>query len=262
MSADRPRLWHLPTSHFSEKVRWALEHKRIAHTRRVPLLAPHIAVARVLTRGGVGTFPVLELPGRGAVGDSTAIIAALEDAYPQGPLYPPDPVARERALALEEWFDAELGEAVRTLALHEAVRDPQVLHEVAANHRPPLYTSGLWERQFAFFLRRRYGLERPGAADAARAAVTRALDRLEAEIGPSGYLVGDALTVADVAAASHFYWLVQPPEGPGIVSRLPAPLQDFMAGFAGRDGLRWVRETYARDRRAGRDTRMRLPQLV
>jgi hypothetical protein len=32
---DTPLLWHIPLSHFSEKVRWALDHKRIAHNRRV-----------------------------------------------------------------------------------------------------------------------------------------------------------------------------------------------------------------------------------
>ncbi len=55
------RLWQLPTSHYSEKVRWALEHKRIAHTRRTPLAVPHFMVARALTRGAVTTFPVIEL---------------------------------------------------------------------------------------------------------------------------------------------------------------------------------------------------------
>jgi glutathione S-transferase len=32
---DTPLLWHIPLSHFSEKVRWALDHKRIAHNRQV-----------------------------------------------------------------------------------------------------------------------------------------------------------------------------------------------------------------------------------
>ena len=28
---DTPLLWHIPLSHYSEKVRWALDHKGIAH---------------------------------------------------------------------------------------------------------------------------------------------------------------------------------------------------------------------------------------
>src|SRR3712207_2859225 len=95
------RLWHLPTSHYSEKVRWTVEYKRIAPERRLPLAVPHFVVARVLTRGAVRAFPVVELPS-GVIGDSTAIIAALEQLYPEPPLYPADPGERARALEVED----------------------------------------------------------------------------------------------------------------------------------------------------------------
>ena len=32
---DTPLLWHIPLSHYSEKLRWALDYKCIAHRRRV-----------------------------------------------------------------------------------------------------------------------------------------------------------------------------------------------------------------------------------
>jgi glutathione S-transferase len=40
---DAPLLWHIPLSHYSEKVRWALDYKGIAHRRRV--LGPDLARA-------------------------------------------------------------------------------------------------------------------------------------------------------------------------------------------------------------------------
>lgn len=250
MRTDRPRLWHLPSSHFSEKVRWALDHKRVPHTRRTPLMVPHIAVARVLTRGAIDTFPVLQLAG-GAVGDSTAIIARLERDVPEPALYPSDPVERARALELEEWLDEHLGADVRLLALHEVAHDPPALAQLSARHLPAHMAPfpDAWARTFGGFIRRRYGLDAPGAADAARAGVGRAFDRLEQALGGGRYLVGDAFTVADLTAASHFYWLLQPPEGPRIVDRLPASLADFMSRFAERDGYRWVLDTYRRHRR-------------
>ena len=67
-----------------------------------------MAVALWLTRGRSPTLPVMELDGR-TVGDSTAIIAALEERQPDPPLYPSDPVERARALALEDWFDEQPG---------------------------------------------------------------------------------------------------------------------------------------------------------
>ena len=60
----KPVLWHIPVSHYSEKVRWALTHKGVEHERSAPLPGPHMAVALWLTRGGDKTFPVLHLDGR------------------------------------------------------------------------------------------------------------------------------------------------------------------------------------------------------
>jgi glutathione S-transferase len=32
---DTPLPWHIPLSHYSKKVRWALDYKGIAHRRRI-----------------------------------------------------------------------------------------------------------------------------------------------------------------------------------------------------------------------------------
>jgi len=37
---DTPLLWHIPVSHFNEKVRWTLDYKRIAHRRCIPATQP------------------------------------------------------------------------------------------------------------------------------------------------------------------------------------------------------------------------------
>ena len=92
-TASRPTLWQIDISHYSEKVRWALEYKGVDHIRRTPLPGTHIPIALVLTRGAQPTVPVLTIDGR-AIGDSTAIIAALEELYPEPPLYPEDPAER------------------------------------------------------------------------------------------------------------------------------------------------------------------------
>src|SRR5512134_2508189 len=101
---DTPLLWHIPLSHFSEKVRWALDYKQIAHRRQV--LGPDYLI-RAWRATGRGTLPILFLGGR-AIGDSTHIIAALEHQHPEPPLYPAEPAARRRALDLEDHFDEHL----------------------------------------------------------------------------------------------------------------------------------------------------------
>ena len=95
---DTPVLWHIPFSHYSEKARWALDYKGIAHRRRV--LGSDYLI-KVWRATGQGKLPVLWLDGR-AIADSTRIIAALEEHYPEPPLYPRESAARQRALALED----------------------------------------------------------------------------------------------------------------------------------------------------------------
>src|SRR5262245_7940198 len=106
---ETPLLWHIPLSHYSEKARWALDYKGIAHRRRV--LGPNYLV-RAWRATGQGKLPILWLDGR-AIADSTRIIAALEERYPEPPLYPSDAAARQRALVLEDNLDETLSPALR-----------------------------------------------------------------------------------------------------------------------------------------------------
>ena len=96
---SEPILWHIGVSHYSEKVRWALDYKGFEHERRAPMPSAHMVVALWLTRGRVKTFPVMRI-GDETIGDSSAIIGALEKHFPEPELYPEDPVERRRALDL------------------------------------------------------------------------------------------------------------------------------------------------------------------
>src|SRR5215471_20699027 len=128
-----PELWHIPLSHFSEKVRWALDWKGLAHRRRV--LGPDYLI-RAWRATGRGTLPILFLDGR-AIGDSTHIIAALEDRFREPPLYPGDAAARQRALALEDYFDEQLGPALRAAFVTPLFRhDPDLALRVLTTGMP------------------------------------------------------------------------------------------------------------------------------
>ena len=251
----KPVLWHIPVSHYNEKARWALAHKGIEHERRAPMPSAHMAVSIWLTRGASYTFPVLELEGR-SIGDSTAIIAALEDYQPEPALYPADPGQRRAALELEDYFDEQLGPHIRLLAWHEILADPDgpglapvtdgVLPDSIASLGP--VKAGM-EGFGRFFLKRRYRVDDPVKVKRAREQVVAAMDRLEAELGDGEYLVGDRFTVADLTAASLFYPLVRPPEGPQVIEGgLPAGLERFAAPLRDRRGYAYVEEMFARHR--------------
>jgi glutathione S-transferase len=252
MSDDsRPILWHIAVSHFSEKARWALDYKEVPHSRRaVAVPGLHIPASIWMTRGASQTYPVLEIDGR-RIGDSTEIIAALEERFPEPPLYPTDPEQRRRALELEDFFDEELGPHVRLLAFHELGRDRERFEAVIERTTPgPLTRIGGGAVAYArTYTGLRFGVRDEEAAEVARVKIVAALDRLESELGSGDYLVGDSFSVADLTAASLFYPLVGPDEGPLPGDEpLPAGLESFCEPLRERPGYTWVEETFRRHR--------------
>jgi glutathione S-transferase len=243
-----PVLWQLEISHYNEKVRWALDHKRISHVRRSLLPGLHTFKARRLT-GDVDTTPVLTLGDR-SIGDSSRIIAVLEQRWPQPPLYPEEPTQRQRALELEEFFDEELGPHIRRAVYQELLSYPELV--------VPLFTHGqrlpgrmLVRGTFPLLrilMRRAFDIN-AAAAEESRQRTVDAMDRLEREIGASGYLVGDCFTVADLTAAALFYPVVQPPEFPyPSVIDPPGPAREYLETLSQRPGGKWVAEMYRRHR--------------
>lgn len=266
MSNTSPTLWHIGISHYSEKARWALAYKDVEHERRSPLPGMHMAVALWLTRGANKTFPVLRLDGRN-IGDSTAIIAALEQRYPDPPLYPADPEQRRRALELEEFFDEELGPHIRLLVFHELINEPEIFAQIASETVPtplpmPKSFTGAYGRIYTSL---RFGAKSDAAAKSAKANVVAAMDRLGAELeaADGDYLVGDHFTVADLTAAALFYPLVGPEEGPLPPNQLTPPaFERFREGMSHRPGYAWVEEMYRRHRQPAGASSLRASALT
>lgn len=253
MSDNRlPILWQIDVSHYSEKARWALAWKGVEYRRHSPPPGAHMIVALWLTRGAGYTFPILSVDGQ-RIADSTAIIAALEELYPEPRLYPIDPTERLRALALEDYFDEKLGPAIRLFAWHEFGKDRERFEALMKSTAPGALAklpAGLTAAYARAFTALRFRAGDAEKAEQARAKILAALDRLETELGDGEYLVGEQFSVADLTAASLFYPLAQPEEGP-----MPAD-QDAAAGFEAfrqplleRPGIQWVLEMFRRHRK-------------
>ncbi len=243
-----PLLWHFPISHYNEKIRFALDYKRVPHHRQALSVS---YLPRAWWATGAGHLPVLHLDG-GAVGDSTAIVAALEKRWPDPPLYPSDPELRSEALALEDWFDEEIGHPVRTLLV-----GPLMTKGGAARTAEVMMTgmSDGVKRAFRlmFPLFSRFYFLRHGIDDDSRGRapdiVKSGLDRVAKQKRPSGYLVGDVFSVADLTAATLLAPMARPK---GTVwagqSDLPDAVERFLEEIAGHEGIAWVHEMYRRHR--------------
>jgi glutathione S-transferase len=244
--SELPTLWHFRISHFNEKVRWGLDWKRLPHRRRAVLPGPHIPV--IWWHTGQKQVPVLRLDGTTIV-DSTRILAALEIHAPEPPLYPSAPAARTRALALEEYFDEELGPHIRRAFFHEVLQDAPVALATLTVDEPWL-TRRLYGLAFPLVrtvMRADMGIDAARSAES-RACVEAALDRVAAELQPSGYLVGDRFSVADRTAAALLAPLVRAPEFPYALPPLVPALAAWRARLATHPAFEWAEAMYHRHR--------------
>jgi glutathione S-transferase len=240
-----PALWHLKVSHYNEKARWALDYKNVPHVRRAAVAGRHRKIAKELTGGN--TLPVLILDGE-AIGDSTRIIEALERRFPEPPLYPGDPDQRRRALELEDFFDEGLGAYVRLLVIHHMLPDGDLF---LGAFLPDLRGFRRLAARAAFpRLRPRLAASfeiDDGTVARAYEKLAAAGERFQAELQPSGFLVGNTFTVADLTLAALLAPAVAPEQFPYPQPQrghpLLAPLREALAGPGLLD---WTRETYRR----------------
>ena len=242
-----PVLWHFRFSHYNEKARWALDWKGIPHVRRAVAPGPH--AQQMLDLSGQRAVPVLEWDGR-AIPDSTAIIATLESARPTPALYPRDIGDRTRALALEDFFDEELGPHTRRLAWYALLPDRAFCLAI--------FTDGFGHELRAFYetgfpmieqvMRSEMRIDDAGAAES-RLTVAAVLDRIDRERNGRDYLVGDRFSVADLSAAALLAPLIVPPEFPYTFPEpRPAAFETMRAEFTSHPSCAWALDIYRRHR--------------
>jgi glutathione S-transferase len=248
-------LYQFPLSHYCEKSRWHLDHKRLAYRVRDVTPGAHRLVA--LRYGAHGTVPIL-VDGDRVLDDSTAIAHHLEEAYPDdgARLLPADRAARARVLELEAWFDDVAGPAMRAFFYTVMLKQPRgaarAFFASYGSRRVELlgYVLGpIFERGIRVMYRLRSGTE-----ETSRRAIVDAFDRVDeiTKSDPSRPLVGDGFTLADLAAASMLGPLVAP-EGTLYARMEPASVfpevADLCASLRGRPAWAWVTRVY-RDHRA------------
>lgn len=157
-------------STFTRKVRLALVEKGLDYRLEMaPMGSPKVKAMHPL-----GQIPVVEDNGV-VIPDSSVIIAYLERAYPARPLWPAGAPELARALWLEEYADTRLRQATVPFFSERVVK--------------PLFQGKAGDEV---------------AIAAAEPLLAGCCDYLEKELGQGEFLLGSALTVADVAVAAQF----------------------------------------------------------
>jgi glutathione S-transferase len=238
-------------SPYNEKVRWALDLKRVPHRRRSLLPGPHMGTVRKLT--GRTMTPVL-VDGAEAIDGSTRIIQWLERRWPEPRLIPESAAERDEALALAQRFDDDFAPRGRRAVLAALLETPGYFARVFAAGKPsPVRMAYACTVPLAApLVRKGNGIAGQGSIDDGLRAFDEALglvDELAAAGG--GYLVGGRFTLADLTAASVLAICVDPRDSP-MTRPMPraAPFAAFIERYTAHPGARWVRETYRRHRGA------------
>ena len=234
-------------SQSSEKVCWALDASGITYRER--LLTPFVH-ARWLTSAGGGLFasmPLLEEAGGDTVSDSTRILEWLEARRAPFPLIPRDPVLRAQVMAAESRFDMGAAHLLR-LVYGELLQRRELALRLFSLDANPLQRLAL---RAAFPLIERLFLLGLDTSALSKRRSQNIVERLVGELdraAASGrrFLVGDALSVADITACALFAPLACPEEHP-VYSRRDyrQQMKSVLAPWRDRPGLAWVRSMYA-----------------
>jgi glutathione S-transferase len=238
-------LYTYAVSQSSEKVRWALDATGISYTER-PL--PPFVHAQWLTSPGGGLFtsmPVLEGDGE-TIADSTRILEWLEERRAPFSLIPRDATVRAQVMEAEARFDMAAVHLLR-LVYGELLKRRELALKLFSIDASPFQRLAL---NAAFPLIRQLFLRGLDTSPAAFARSQRIVDRTIGELDRAAdagkrFLVGDALSVADITAAALLAPLACPEEHP-IYSRRDyrKQMDAVLAPWRDRPGLAWVREVY------------------
>ncbi len=202
-------LHRFPLSHFSEKVRAAMDFKGLEYELVDHAAGPdQLALYRL---SGQRKAPVLVHDGE-AITDSTAIALHLDRAFPVGAgrraLLPGEISKRRAALELTGRIDDVFGEHTPMLALDAAAHDSELFVELA---RVTLNVDGVaLKAARGISLASRVALALPSgrrALEASRSAVDALLVELGERLERTPFLLGDEPTLADVSAAAMAFYL-------------------------------------------------------
>jgi len=211
-------------SPFCDKVRRVLQYKRVAYTtHEVPLIESTLGYRRV---NPIGKVPCIEHDGN-CIGDSTDIAIYLEERFPERPLLPKNARERAQCHVLEDWADESLyfyEMRMRFGMPHNARRwvpeliknDPAAVRAVAGTIVPRVIamtarSQGVGRKPEAMMLR----------------DVERHVSSVAGWLDGSDWLVGGAITLADIAVFAQLDCIRGTEEGQRMIDAAP-PVSKWM----------------------------------
>jgi glutathione S-transferase len=200
-------LYHHGSSACAAKVRLALAEKQLDWDGHyIDILAGEQFSNEFLAINPRAVVPVLVHDGH-VIPESTVICEYIEDAFPDHAIYPADPLDKAAVRLWTKAVDEELHPACSALTYIVSHRYTILRNGVGSFEEFLEAGSGegraARERKWQWI---QQGIDAPGAADHIRLYVGY-LEKMEIALERSAWLVGETLTMADIAMAPYLFRL-------------------------------------------------------
>ncbi len=190
-------LYHWEPNGASGRVMICLKEKGIDFTGHyIDVLAFQQHASPFLALHKTGEVPVLVRDGE-AYWESSYVCEYLDEAFADNPLMPKEPLARWEVRAWQKYVDDFVASSVSDLAWaaygESALKGRDHAEIEAAVGRIPMKERrDVWQAALA-------GLSETQLS-ASRERIRKAVEKMEADLDPSGWLAGGAFSLADIAA--------------------------------------------------------------
>lgn len=225
-------------SAFCEKVRLVLAAKQLPYT--VVEVTPGVGQLELYRLSGQRQVPVL-VDGGEVIADSTAIAHYLEGKVPEPVLLPADPAVRAQVLLLEDWADTALAAGARLALVQAAAADPVLRGGLLPDATPAPLRSLVGALPTGVLSGLGQVIDHGGFTQ-----LRANLQQLCALVQQQPYLVGPALSLADLAVVAQLSLLCFPASAgaplagrgvPGLADDPQlAPLWSWRDGIAAQVG--------------------------
>jgi glutathione S-transferase len=209
-------------SPYCDKIRRVLRYKKIPFTIYEWPLAE---VPLIREKNPTGKLPMLEIDGT-LIPDSTSIALEVERRYPTPPLLPADPAQRAQVLILEDWADESLYFYEMTTRFSEQDFDANVGKLIAGAPKEMLDAIGPMLREGFKSTTTAQGIGRKSPQQLGE-DVDRLFGAIEDLQRATGFVVGTALSLADIAICAQAECIGDSTIGKAVLRRRPALVEYF-----------------------------------
>jgi glutathione S-transferase len=236
-------LYGFQISHYTEKVRWAMDYCGVEY--REVQWTPMFSIPRAHLKAGGRTLPFIEV-GRETIQDSTRILHWLHEHRQPFPVMPADEEQRRDAMTIEDLVDDVGFDIIRFM--YATLADyPADLVRLWGWSATPFTRFALRSIMPTTKYLMRYNIGFT-ADEQARGIerIDRVMDALDAKLSDGReFLVGEQLSIADISAASILAPTLMPPEHPlyscdAFVRRLG----EHGKQFEHHPSYQWMRRIY------------------